>query len=548
MALRTLNQTLLDSDLARLRVMARQWGVTLTAERKPDMAAELADAMARAEAVERVVAQLDEKERAALDELLRQGGALPWAIFTRRWGELRPVGPGRLEREELWRTPISAVERLWYLGLVQRAFAPGPAGQVEMAFIPEELRLYMPEPVALEITPPPPTSAPAHQIMGSDVLADDLTTLFAALQTEAVNPAAAARRAIPMRLPEAGALLETLALEQGWIRHDEHGSTRLVPDAVLKWLRLDRWSQWAALARAWVESTRWNDLAAVPTLRPDPVREWPSEPLAVRRAFLALLSRCLPDTWYTLTDFTAYVYEQHMDFLRPDGDYNAWTLRDAATDRPLRGLEAWNVIEGALITFLLSGPLAWLGLVDVGGSAPSLPPTAFRLSVAGEALLHSAEPPTLPDPPAVRLGDDGTLLVPPRRRYERFQLQRIAHPLGWDNGYRYRFTPTSLELARRQRIPLERIMTFLEDVSGRSLPTSLRTAIEKAYHGSASVRLEHVWLLRVPDAALLDHPALQRAIDEHIDAHTAIIHESACEQVVLMLVHLGILPEVNFTS
>ena len=147
MSLRTLYQTLLDSDIARLRVIALQWKIDLAADRRPDMAAELADAMAREETVEYALTLLQEDERSALDDILRRDGALPRAVFVRRWGEIRPIGPGRLEREELWRDPVSAAEGLWYSGLIQRAFQARPSGQVEMVFVPEELRLYMPEPV-----------------------------------------------------------------------------------------------------------------------------------------------------------------------------------------------------------------------------------------------------------------------------------------------------------------------------------------------------------------------------------------------------------------
>lgn len=545
MALRTLYQTLLDSDLARLQVIARQWDITLAAERKPDVAAELADAMARAAAVERVMAGLGEAERAALDALLRRGGALPWAIFTRCWGELRAVGPGRLEREALWREPISPVERLWYLGLVQRAFATWPSGQVEMAFIPEELRLYMPVPAPLDVSPPVPAEPPGHQTPGSDLLADDLATLFAALQMEASGSVRAGERTAWMQLPHAGALLETLAVEQGWIRRDERERARLAPEPALKWLQADSWSQWATLARAWMESARWNDLAAVPTLRPDPVREWPAEPLSTRRAFLDILRHCAPDTWYTLADFIAFVREQNLDFLRPDGDYDAWALRDAATDKPLRGLEAWDAVEGALIAYLLTGPLTWLGMVDVGGSAPSAPLTTFRLSAAGAALLQSGDPPALPEPPALRLSEDGVIVAPLRRRYARFQVHRIARPLGWDHGYHYRLTPTSLTLARQQRIPLERILAFLEEATGRPLPAHLRAAIERAYRGGEAARLEHVWLLRVPDPALLEHPALRRAMHEQLDAHTALIRDADHAQVLAVLAHHGILTDTD---
>ncbi|HQE92816.1 MAG TPA: hypothetical protein PLH19_08580 [Anaerolineae bacterium] len=545
MALRTLYQTLLDSDVARLYVIARQWEITLTAERKPDVAAELADAMQHADAVERVLTSLGDADRAALDALLRRGGALPWAIFTRCWGELRAVGPGRLEREELWRDPVSPLEKLWYLGLVQRAFTMGPAGQVEMAFVPEELRLRMPEPTPLTVSPPLPAAPPTHQALGTDVLADDLATLLAVWQMDSIRSTPPDERQAWMHVPQASTFLETLALEQGWIRRDEQEKMRLVPEPALKWLQADNGAQWGTLVRAWMNSTRWNDLAAVPTLRPDPLRGWPAEPLSTRQAFLELLRYCAPDTWYTFADFTAFVREQNLDFLRTDGDYDAWAWRDAATDKPLRGLEAWDAVEGALIAFLLSGPLAWLGLVDLGGSVPSSPPTWFRLNTAGAALLQSDVPLTLPEPPVLRLSEDGVLVIPLRRRYAHFQAHRIAQPLGWDNGYRYRLTPTSLALARQQRITVERIVAFLEETTARSLPAYLRTAIERAYRGGEPVRLEQVWLLRTPDPTVLEQPALRRFIRESLGGGMALIRAADRAHVLTLLAHSGILPETD---
>jgi hypothetical protein len=545
MALRTLYQTLLDSDLARLQVIAQQWDIPIIAERKSDVAAELADAMVHTEAVEHILAGLDADARAALDDLLRRGGALPWAIFTRRWGELRAVGPGRLEREELWRTPVSAVECLWYLGLVQRAFTVWPVGQVEMAFVPEELHLYMPVSVPLEVTPPSPATPPEHQVLGADVLADDLVTLFAALQMETLSPAVADEKTAWMRLPQAGALLETLALEQGWLRRDEQDALRPVAEPMLAWLQADSWSQWTTLAQAWMESTHWNDLAAVPTLRPDPVREWPAESRSVRQVFLDLLRHCAPNAWYTLTEFVAFVREQNMDFLRPDGDYDAWALRDAATEKPLRGIEAWDAVEGAWIAFVLTGPLFWLGMVDLGGATSSGAPTHFHLSAAGAALLGLGDPPALPEPSSLRLSEDGVITVPLRCRYARFQVCRIARPLEWDRDYRYRLTPASLMSARQQRIPVVRILTFLEEAAGQTLPAHLRTAIESAYQGGESVRLEQVWLLRAPDPASLEDPVLRRFILESLGEGMALIRAADCPKVVAALARRGILLETD---
>ena len=84
MVLRTLYQTLLDSDVIRLRVIAQQWGITLSTEHRTDVAIELADAMAHADRVERALALLSAEARAALDDMLRRGGAMPSAAPSRR--------------------------------------------------------------------------------------------------------------------------------------------------------------------------------------------------------------------------------------------------------------------------------------------------------------------------------------------------------------------------------------------------------------------------------------------------------------------------------
>lgn len=551
MALRTLYQTLLDSDLARLRVIAQQWSITLLAERRADLAAELADAMARAEAVERVWEEMTENQRAALHDLQRHGGARPWDIFTRRWGQIRPVGPGRLEREALWREPISPAEGLWYLGLVQRAFDPRPAGAVEMAFVPDELALYLPEPPPHHVPPPEPTRPPRHIIAGDDGLADDLVTLWAALRQRPLPPDAGRHDAPVLAQCHAPAaprmaLLKTLAVEQGWLHRDEGDRLRLSPEPTLAWLQSEAWAQWEALAQAWMASAGWNDLAHVPTLRLDPPGMWPDDPLASRRAFLDALRQCAPGVWYTFAEFIGYVYEYVTDFLRPDGDYESWSLRDAQTGAALRGFEHWDAVEGALVAHYLTGPLAWLGWLDLGRDDPAFPPSAFRLNVAGAAFLGMGDPPDLAVPDPVAVLADGGLRVPARRRYDRFQLSRVAQFSAWDGAsYTYRLTPRSLARAAQQRIAVPRILRFLEEASGQPLPDTLRAAIQNAAQSDEAARLERVWLLRVPDPAVLAAPDIQRCVLETLAPGVALIRSRDRARVLTLLLQAGILPDVQ---
>ncbi len=542
MSLRTLYQSLLDSDLARLHAIAEQWQIELTADRRADVAAELTDEMTRIESVERAWRALTERQQAALIDLLQRGGAIPWLIFARRWGDVRTVGPGRLEREALWRDPISPAEGLWYWGFIQRAFAPQEDDQVEMAFVPEELQLYLPTPPPLEIPLPEPTTPPEHILPGDDTLADALVTRWARLQAEHGQPA-------PDHDPaSAAALLETLALEQGWIRVDEHGLRHPVAEPMLAWLQSDPWAQWTALVEAWLSSQQWNDLAAVPTLSPGPDAGWPNDPLATRRNFLAVMEHCAAGVWYDLAAFVAYVKTHAADFLRPTGNYDVWALRDAASGEMLRGFTAWEAIEGAWVRFVITGPLHWLGLVDLGRKTSTSAPDAFRIRSdgAGAALLLEAPPPDLSSPAPVQLGAAGVLRAPRRRRYERFQLSRVAQALGRrDNCYDYRLTPKSLTRAQQQHIPLDRLVDFLAEALGHDLPDHLRAAITQGYEQGEQARVAPALLLQVQDPALLEQPGLARWLRKRLGSRTAVIREADRERVIAYLIEAGILPEIS---
>jgi hypothetical protein len=278
--------------------------------------------------------------------------------------------------------------------------------------------------------------------------------------------------------------LETLALEQGWLRREEDAGLRLAPEPVLTWLQADPWVQWERLMQAWIDSDTWNDLANIPALRPDPVKGWPAVSREVRCAFLDGLRHYTSGGWYPIAAFVTRMRAYATDFLRPDGDYDAWALRDAATDKPLRGFEAWDAVEGVLIASVLTGPLTWLGLVDLGGAAPEWPLTLFRLNPVGAALLGLTPAPTFP----------------PRRRSKSSRMACSWSPkggvtsafnsAGWrsgwgrfggDAGWTYRLTPASLARARQQHISLERLFSFLAQAAGQPVPPVLRTAIESAY-------------------------------------------------------------------
>lgn len=542
MALKTLYQILLSCDRSRLRVIARQWDITLNASGKPDLAAELVDGMANEEAVSRCLERLTQEQREALDDLLRRGGMMPWAIFVRQWGEIRTVGAGRLEREELWHVPQSSAEALWFLGLAQRAFTEDADHPVEMAFVPEELMLYIPPAPAVAIPAPLAAAAPLHVTPGTGTLADDLVNFWAAQQQGSISGSmspSSKRRA----------LVEILSLERGWLRARDHS---LNAEAVLDWLRSDSWSQASSLFDAWRSSQEWKDIAHVSSLQPDPIRGWPTPALESRSAFLEILSHCQPGSWYTIEAFTEYVRTYAMDFLRPDGDYDTWAPRSARSGTPLRGVEAWQKVEGEFITALLTGCLHWLGAVSLGGQT-SQAQSGFTLTEMGAAWLGMSPPPKLPAPPPLTIEADGQIVIPARRRYERFQLGRVADlvsapefsdnmPPGSDKAtYHYRFSAPSLSRARQQRIPPDRIVAFLEEaLEGRTLPDHLKTLIQQGYPQKGSANLSRAWLLSVTEPEHLRLPGVAELIRARISADCVVIDDRYRERLVAVLGEQGI--------
>jgi hypothetical protein len=567
--MRTLHQCLLDTNMTRLRVIARFWDTELTASRQRDAADQLVAAMTTPEATIAARAALPDEQRQALEALLATGGRLPLKVFAREWGEIRAMGPGRLEREQPWQKPISPAEGLWYTGFIARAFDQGPEGTYEVVFVPPELQAQLPPPyptvlptIALE-----PTSVPAAVHSASDALLDDACTFLAYLQNKRLRLSYdgdwpiqhEARLAHRLRDPDPArqVFLRHLAQHLGWLRVTDSEHLRPDPDPVTAWLQASTDQQRSALAEAWRDDPAWNDLFQVPPLQPEDTGAWRNEPLLARKAILHHLKACTPGTWYRLDNLVTAIKQVNPDFQRPDGDYTTWYIRDAITGAYLSGFESWNAVEGALIRYLVTGPLAWLGLADVGSASPDSPPSTFCLTPAGAAFLGVAEPPPELEPTSPTLRSDFTVLVPPARRYERFQLARVADwissPLvgGTERGgdpFVYRLTPTSLERARRQGIPVARVLEFLGRTTNASVPHSVEAALTRWEARGSEVRLERTVLLRLSSEELMAQvtstASTRRLIREQIGPTAATVRERDWPRLIPALGEIGLLPDI----
>jgi len=558
-----LRQSLLNTSLVRLRAIARFWEIPLTETRQRGAALELTDAMADAAAVAVAEAKLDAKERQALRALLGSDGDMPRKVFVREWGEIRSMGPGRMEREKPWENPVSAAEGLWYHGFIFERFKQGPDGAYDAVFVPPELAKHLSAPdgarpkITLE-----PAAPPAEVVALGDQLLDDACTMLAYIQNERprLRPDGSWKerqgQRLLTRLHAPGQarfeFLSHLISRGGWVTAGEKNHLRLVPETVTAWLQEDTFQERRAMAETWRDDSTWNDLFHVPGLQPEETGAWRNEPVLARKAVLRHLRACAPETWYGLNDFIAAIKQVDPDFQRPAGDYESWYIRDRESGLYVSGFESWDAVEGRLIRYLLTRPLAWLGLVELGKAGSEEPPHAFRLSPEGAAFLKLADPPAPSPPPRARLRPGFEISMPAPRRYERFQLARVAQWVETGAPFIYRLTPTSLERAQRQGIAIPRVLEFLQEITEAPLPRPVEEALSRWNVRGTEVHLKREVLLRVSEEELMDRivasPRLIRLIEERVGPTAAIVRRQDWLQLVARLGEMGLLPEVTELS
>src|SRR5258708_5184318 len=120
-----LNRTLSDYDPELLRVIANRWDVDLNVREARNAGAYLAQNMLRPEKVADAWDRLTDEQRGALQTLLGAGGRMPSFVFARLFGEIRPMGPDKMEREKPYLNPASLAEALFYRGLIATTFGKG---------------------------------------------------------------------------------------------------------------------------------------------------------------------------------------------------------------------------------------------------------------------------------------------------------------------------------------------------------------------------------------------------------------------------------------
>ena len=533
-----LAQSLGGYDLRHLEIIAELWGIELAAPDFEQGLSELVPQLLTPALLAETFEILPEASRRALSELQKSRGQMGWALFTRRYGEVRQMGRGRRERELPYRASPSPAETLWYRGLVGRAFFDTPAGPEEFAYIPRDLQPVLAALARPEIGKGGPHGRIAHQDQHSKVsLADDrildhACTLLAGLKLGLDESHITVHLPLPFR-PMCDFLAAAGLVD---------GTNLPMPEETGNFLKLDRGEGLATLNRAWRASQEYRELRHMPDLLLE--GEWAYDPRRGREAVLSFISRLPQDTWWALDAFIDAIRQEDPDFQRPAGDYDSWFIRHSQRGNYLRGFEHWDDVDGAYIRYLLTGPLHWLGVLDLGSAVEAGTPESFRLSRWSADLLAGRAPAgLLEEKDLVAIRSDGRVTVPRLApRTIRYQVARFCAWEEFKGGkFLYRMTGGSLEKAREQGLRAAPILALLAKSAG-AVPPNIARALDHWERGGAGGHLEQVAVLRLASPEILTALRKSRAsrfLGDPLSPTAVIVRRGAEKKVLEALVELG---------
>lgn len=537
-----LRQSLIKSEFSYLKVVAEKWELDFDA---PDARQGLdlfVGTLFNSQKLVNLQQFLSPEEIEALVWLDDRNGREVWDHFTRQFGEIREVGAGKLDRERPDLVPISPVEGLWYRALIARGFFESESGLREFAFIPDDIReLALPiiNPNRIQITNETflcrvavSRETEERQLASVSIL-DHVCTILAGLRM-GQDPG---DHLPDVTVPE-GDFYQTLLVLADLL--NDQLATR--PENLRQYYDLSESEALLKLWSAWLTSETHHDLMRVAEIQVEGVPEL--DPIPVREKLIAPLKDLDPQVWWSMESFISQIKERFPDFLRSAGEYEAMFIKDTASDEFLTGFSSWDAVEGALIRYILTGPLHWLGLIDLAGAADDSRILAFRVGKLFQDFVGGGVP-ALPaikaDPIQIRSKGEirVTMDVAHKIRYQ------IARFCDWGpykaDAYYYFITPASLTRAEKQGLKVAHLLSLLKNHT-EAIPPNIMAALERWYKQGIQASISQKTIMRLGSPAVLKalkkSPA-ERFILEQLGPTVVIIKEGSEEKITQALVELG---------
>lgn len=536
-----LHQILINTDLDFLQRIARFWGIDLPLSNFADALASLEAGMIHQTLAAEVIGALPAEAAAAWNDLLQNNGKMSTAQFTRQYGEIRVIGEARRKREQPDIHPSTAAEALWYRGLIGKGFLDLPPEPQEFIYIPQEFIDFF-RPAGVES--PAPMIRPAtdfeHKFiaLSGDMILDRITSLLCEIRKGKSDFSKISVSSLHIQFCQR--LLDCLGF---------FTDTRaLHPERIKEFLEAPRGKSLAECFNCWRKDIRMNDLRMLPGFEFE--GNWTNDPITLKEMILQVLSTLNTGTWWSISSLVSSYKERQPDFQRPAGDYDSWFIRRVGSDEYLRGFDCWDEVDGALLRYLICGPLHWLGFLDLGLAEKNGQPTAFRISERASALIENKNiPVSEKKEEPVTISGAGILHLPHTApRAIRYQVGRFGELIAETvTETRYALTASSLKNAEEQGLKAAQLNSLLRHAMGKAIPSAVVQLLERWDKFGPEVKMERAVIIRVTRPEIIQtlqqHPQASRLIQETLSPQVILLKKGTEEGMLKILSDMGYLAE-----
>jgi hypothetical protein len=272
--------------------------------------------------------------------------------------------------------------------------------------------------------------------------------------------------------------------------------------------------------RAWLESTFWNEIGAIPDVivrpAPTPLEPAHEETVRARRSVVEQIVRLAASGDQELPAFIARL-KLRVPYLLFPRHYGPREERYSVGSNPygrdfrlrrgwLTHREGWYLVEGGFIRAVMSGPLRWQGLVSVQEEGQG---GKFRLTAGATAVMGAVDlAPEDVEPVWGRLviqPNFEMIALAPVSESLLVQLDHFAERISLERIAQYRLTRASVMRAIQRGMRAEEMEALLSQAADSPLPQNVQYSLTEWERQARRVELwRSAVLLEVADAPLLD--------------------------------------------
>jgi hypothetical protein len=222
-----------------------------------------------------------------------------------------------------------------------------------------------------------------------------------------------------------------------------------------------------------------------------------------------------------------YTYYGYTSFRSPYISYGnkmGWSISPRFEDEA----EGWEVVEAGFVRAMLSEPLYWMGLVDLGLSGDRV--VAYRLTPAGEWALGLGRELIIPE-------GEGKVIVQPNFEIIALdpisdlrlaKLDEFAERVSSERAITYRLSRESVYRAQRNGWSARRIIDTLSQMSDTQLPQNVLRTLEEWQEIHERIKIHRRGhMLQAVNGELLDRlmqdPRIGSRFANRVDQTVAII-------------------------